>query len=363
MRIHLLCLLAPVALLASGCEGAECGDGTIERDGRCVPASETVGAARCGNGTMLVGDTCTPAREPTVCGPGTVREPDPQSGLVVCRPEGGGGGGCGAAITCPPPPAGKQTICGQLHDFETNERFEAPGALGERCAAGATTGPCALAIRAFDAIAFASNPGTAMPLAVEETYIDDCGRYRLAGITVPSGPFVGLGIDDAAPGMAGPLGVTNVVGLATPRAPDTATRGLEAFVAPKATTDAWAASGGPPLSTGIYAMVFRARRTGTALGAGVTATLAGNPVMAANDHYFAGCSSLRTSIDAAANATGGNGTALITGASVAQGVNYSGTGGLPPECAYSTHAGASLPNILFVQVVRPINATGMTCPL
>lgn len=362
MRIHLLCLWASAALLASaGCEGVECGPGTIERDGACVAADETVGAAKCGNGTTLVGDTCTPAREPTVCGPGTVREPDTQNGVVVCRPEGGGGGGCGAAVTCPAPASGKQTICGQLYDLETNERFEAAGALGARCEPGATTGPCALAIRAFDAVQFAMNPTMAMPLAVGESYLDDCGRYRLADITVPTGPFIGLGIDDAAPAMAGPLGITNVVGLATARAPDTAVKDFEAFIASKATTDAWTASGGPPLSGGIYAMLFRERRTGTALSAGVTATVNGAPVAAASDHYFAGCSSLRTSIDAAANATGGNGTALVTGATL--GNAYSGAGGLPAECRYSAHAGVALPNILFVQVARPTNNTGMTCPL
>jgi hypothetical protein len=109
-------------------------------------------------------------------------------------------------------------------------------------------------------------------------------------------------------------------------------------------------------------MVFRARRTGTALNAGVTATAMGAALPMARDHYFAGCSSLRTSIDAAANVTGGNGTALVTGANLGNGP-YSGAGGLPAECIYTSHAGIAIPNILFVQVVRPTNAPGMTCPL
>lgn len=364
MRISLLSVLAVAALLpGAGCKDVECGDGTIERDGACEPADEVIGDARCGPFTMLVGDACVPVHEPTTCGPGTVRETDAQTGLGTCKPDGGGGGGCGAPIACPDPTdGGKQTICGQLHDFETGEPFAADGATGARCAAGATTGPCALAIRAFDAIAFASNPGAATPLAVEDTYLDDCGRYRLQHITPPANPFVGLGIDDAAPAMAGPAGVTNTIGLATPRAVGAATKALEAFIATKATTDAWTASGGPPLSGGIYAMVFRARSEGAALAPGVTATRLGSPAPA-SDHYLGGCSSLRTSVDAAASATGGTGTALVTGASIADGVAYSGTGGLPAECRYTTHAGASLPNILFVQVLRPTNNTGMTCPL
>jgi hypothetical protein len=360
MRIYCFSLLVLAALLVGeGCKSVECGEGTIESNGDCVPADQTVAAARCGPFTMLVGDTCTPVNQPTKCGPGTVREADP-TGVGICKPA-GGGGGCGAPISCPTPATGKQTICGQLYDFATREPFEDAGAQGTRCAAGATMGPCALAVRAFDAIAFATSPGTATPLVVADTYVDDCGRYRLTDITPPTNPFIGLGIDDAAMAMAGPAGITNTVGLATPRAINTATKNLEAFVAPKATTDAWASSGGPALSGGIYAMVFRARSKGTAPNPGVTMTRNGTSVTA-NDHYFAGCSTLQTSIDTVATATGGNGTALVTGASLADGITaYSGTGGgLPAECSYSTHAGVALPFILFVQILRP---TGGTCTL
>jgi hypothetical protein len=367
MRVYLLSLLAPAALSAlfasGGCKSVECGDGTIERDGDCVPADVIVSEAKCGNFTMLVGDVCTPVHEPTVCAPGTVREVDPATGVGSCKPGDGASGGCGAPIVCPTPTAaGKQTICGQLFDFETNERFEATGATGARCTPGATAGPCALSIRAFDAVAFASNPATAMPLPVEDTYVDDCGRYRLQHITPPSNPFVGLGIDDASPADVGPAGITNIVGLATPGRPDTATRDFEAFVASKATTDAWAASGGPSLASGIFAMVFRARSKGAALSPGVTATRSGAAIPA-NDHYLGGCSSLRTAVDPAASATGGTGTALVTGAKLSDGFEYSGTGGLPPGCRYPGQAGASLSQLLFIQVLRPTSIAGMTCPL
>ncbi|HWO20704.1 MAG TPA: hypothetical protein VNO30_18180 [Kofleriaceae bacterium] len=364
MRVYLQSLLTAAALLPSGgCKAVECGEGTIESGGECVPADEIVSAAKCGPFTKLVGDMCTPVHDPTVCGPGTVRDVDPATGIGSCQPSSGAGGGCGAPIACPTPTAaGKQTICGQLYDFETSERFEATGATGARCTAVTADGPCALSIRAFDAIAFASNPQTAMPLAVEDTYVDDCGRYRLQHITAPSNPFVGLGIDDAAAAGTGPAGITNIVGLATPRVPDSATRDFEAFIARKATTDAWAASGGPPLSGGVYAMVFRARSKGAALNPGVMATRSGATIPA-NDAYLGGCGSLRTAVDTAATATGGTGTALVTGASVNDSVVYSGTGGLPPECRYTVHAGASIPQILFVQVLRPTSNAGMTCPL
>lgn len=356
MRILILSIVV-VPWLAAGCKSVECGDGTIERGGACVPADDTVSEAKCGPFTELAGGVCVPMFPPTVCDDGTtLPDVDPATGVTTCI--GTGTGGCSAPIACPTPVAGKQTICGQLFDFETNQPFAASGAMGTRCTGAATSGPCALAVRAFDAISFGMNPSTAVPLVVDETYVDDCGRYRLADITVPGGPFIGLGIDDANMAMAGPAGVTNTVGAATAKAAGEATRSFEAFVAPKTTTDAWAASGGPPMSGGIFAMVFRAGKTGAANQAGVTRA---GPTVGSN-YYFTAAQATRTTVDPAAIVTGANGTALVTGASLAQGFTFTGTG-LPPECQYSSHAGIALPFILFIQVARPINAPGMTCPL
>lgn len=361
MRSYLLSLLSLTALASgAGCKDVECGEGTIERDGACTPADTTVATARCGAFTELVGGVCKPTFPPTVCDDlTTLPDVDPATGVTTCI--GTGMAGCNAPLPCPTPAAGKQTICGQIYNFETDQPFAEAGAMGTRCAAGATTGPCALGIRAYDAIAFGSNPGAAQPLAVGETYIDNCGRYRLADITPPPGPFVGLGIDDAAMAGAGPAGVTNTIGIATGKVVDAATRGLEGFIVPRTTTDAWAASGGPPLAGGIYAMVFRAGRSGRSNRPGVTMTFDGNTTPA-NDHYFTPAQMTRTTIDPAANVTGMNGTALVTGAMVGNGLKYSGMG-LPAECQYTTHAGASLPMIVFIQVLRPIDRIGMTCPL
>lgn len=352
-----LAALGPFAVLATGCKSVDCGDGTIERNGSCQAADQTTAAAKCGPFTELVGDQCVPQFPPTVCDDGTTEaDPDPQTGVTTCI--GTGGGGCSAPLACPSPAPGTQTICGQLFDFETGAAFAASSASGERCTAPAASGPCSIGIRAYDAIAFGSSPTTAEPLAVGDTYLDDCGRYRLSNVVVSAvGPFVGLGIDDA---MMGPPGTTVTIGVALPKAADTASRGIEGFVAPLATTTKWQASGGPSLAGGIYAMVFRAASTGSALKAGVTATLMGNPI-AGNDSYFAAGETTRATIDPAANATGANGTALVTAASVAQGVEYSGTSGdLPPSCTYSKHAGVALSGIVFIQVLRPI---GAGCPL
>jgi len=80
------------------------------------------------------------------------------------------------------------------------------------------------------------------------------------------------------------------------------------------------------------------------------------------DHYFVATETARHTIDAAATATGNNGTVLVTGASVGDGPVYGGIGGgLSSDCVWETHAGASLANIVSVQDFRPQDAVGQTC--
>ncbi len=356
MHLRIVLLVLPAALAAS-CKSVDCGDGTTERDGRCVPSNETVGTALCGPFTELRGNQCAPTFPPTLCDPATTAPDVDELGVTTCV--GTGAGGCAAKLACPAPTDGTQTICGQLYDFENNQPVAQPGATGAQCAQGATTLPCSLGIRAYDAVAFATISGT-MPLTTGPVYIDDCGRYKVPGITPPSGPFVALAIDDADPTKPGPLGTTNAVGLATPKAMNTATKDFEAFVVRPATSAGW--TGGPPLDAmnGIYAAVYRGHRAGMDLAAGVTFTVNGNPDV--NRDYYLTNTANRTAVDGAATATGLNGTALFTKATLANEL-YSGKGGLPPECVWDGHPGASIPYVVFIQIFRPTNAPSMTCPL
>ncbi len=350
-------LSVSLSLTMTACKSVDCGDGTIERGGTCVPADETVGSAKCGPFTELVGDQCVPQFPPTVCDNGTTQPDIDENGVTTCIGTGTGG------FACPPPAAGKQTICGQIIDLASNQPFSAPGAMCVPCTAVTATGPCSLAIRAFDAIAFGTDPQTATPLVTGPVVIDDCGRYKVPDITVPSGPFIGLGIDDADGAKQGPAGTTNTVGIATPKLAGTATKDFEGYIATKATTDMWEASGGPPISGGVYVPIFRAASAGTTNQSGVTVTRSGSTIPA-DDYYFAAAQVGHTTIDSAATATGANGTALITNAMVSESAAYSAqVGPLPAECRWELHAGASLPFILFVQVFRPTNAIGKTCPL
>lgn len=360
--------LVTIALLSAsllgGCKSTECGEGTLERDGTCVPADETISAAACGAFTELRGGVCVPQFPPTVCDPSTTEaDTDDSTGVTTCI--GTGVAGCAAPLACPAPAAGKQTICGRLYDFETGAEFAAAGATGVRCTTPTADGPCSLGIRAFDAFSFALDPtcagaGTCL-LQTGEVYIDDCGRYRVPDIEQTANlRFVGLGIDDAAPANAGPPGTTNTIGIARAAMADETVRDFEGFVAPKATTDKWVASGGPAISSGIYAMIFRAAKTGLENRDGVAVLRNGAPAPD-QDHYFVAAQTTRSDIDPAALVTGVNGTALVTGATVMDGT-YSGSG-LPPECRYTQHVGASLPQVLFIQIARPIDTPGMTCPL
>jgi hypothetical protein len=356
-------LLALVAALAAGCKSVDCGEGTTERNGSCVAAAETVGTATCGPFTELHGGQCGPVLPPTVCDPATTTPDVDAMGVTTCI--GTGGGGCAAKLACPAPTDGKQTICGRIYDFENNQPLAQAGATGAQCpASGVTTGPCALGIRTYDAVALAMAPMTAPVLPNGGVYLDDCGRYRISEITVPTSPFIALALDDAT--MPGPAGVTNAVGVATGAAANTATKDLEAFVVRAATYAGW--TGGPSLTAGIYAPVYRGHRTGTDLAAGVTFTYGPAatppPVLtdANRDFYFTAGSTNRTTLDPAAGATTTSGTALVSGANL--GELYSGQGGgLPPECRWELHAGAAIPGAIFVQIFRPTNAPGQTCNL
>lgn len=354
-------LLALLAALLPSCKTVDCGPGTTERNGSCVESNATVSAARCGPFTVLQGDTCVPMFPPTTCDPATTApDTDLSTGVTTCI--GTGGGGCAARLACPNPTgSGTQTICGQIFDFETNQPFSAPGAMGNKCSPGATSGPCALGIKAYDAAAFAASMGASPPLTTGEVYLDDCGRYQVPNIPITGlmAPLVALGIDDADATKRGPLGITNAVGLATAAAA-VATKDFDAFVVPKTTSDKWA--GMPPfdMTHGIFAPIYHAHRTGLDLQSGVMFKAA-TGTATTTVFYLGGTT--RATIDTAATATAANGTALvgITGGAVTD--QYTGLGGLPAECQWELHGAASIPFAIFIQSFRPISAPNKTCML
>ncbi|HEY5945732.1 MAG TPA: hypothetical protein VIV40_09585 [Kofleriaceae bacterium] len=375
MRTHILLLISAAALATTaGCNQIECGDGTIERDGKCEPPNVTSDPAKCGAFTELIGDQCVPKFPPTVCEDGTtVADTDPTTGVITCKGE-GGLLPCGATdiarspqYTCPiPTGATKQNICGQIYDFQDGKEFRLAGAtMGTKCSptSPATTGPCALQIVAYDALTFAMAPTTTPPLPVGSVTIDECGRFKILDIeTNGTGPFIGIGVDDAGMPL-GPSGITVTAAVATGKLAKSSTSEVEAFIVKPSTTQLWA-SGGPPLSGGIYAPVYRAHKLPStdpfAPQMGVTFARSG-VALPANDYYFQAAIVDRTTVDGAATATGANGTALVTNATTNDSVSYGGLGGLGNGCKWELHAGASLPGIVFIQIFRKADITGQTC--
>jgi hypothetical protein len=359
MRLAIPLLLA-TAFAVTSCTSVECGPGTIERAGECAPPDVTTGTGMCGPGTKLEGDRCVSTIQ---CDPATsMAVVDPMTGETTCV--GIGAGGCGA---CPLPASPtKQTICGQIYDFETNLPFRDAGATGQRCATGATSGPCALKLTAYDAIAFGTNPMTATPLNVGDECIDDEGHYRLQDIDIPPSLFVGLGLDDAAMADVGPTGITNSVGIAVPKLGMSATKDVEHWIVRPATTASWQASGGPMIANGVFAGIFRAHAcpdsgcTGDPLApqAGVVFV---KP--AGVSYYFGATEAGHATIDPVAAMTGANGTGLLAGVSLADGFTFSGMNGITDatDCRWETHAAVALPYIVFIQIFRKQSQLGKTC--
>jgi hypothetical protein len=372
MRVASLMFLAFATTAAPACKSIECGTGTIERDGTCAPSDETVGTAECGPFTTIMGNQCVPIYPPTICEPGTTTEDTGSDGVTTCRGT-GGPAGCNSDIPCPNPSSGKQTICGQIYNFEDNTKFQG-AATGAACAGTETTGPCALQIVAYDAVAFAHNstmmpPVATTPQAVGKVVIDDCGRYAVEDITPPGTPFLALGFDDRGQPL-GPTGVTVTTGVALPSAADTKTQKFEAFVLDQSVIGTWTASGGPSFANGIYASVFRAHTCddGTCIGdsfanqSGVQITKS-SVVNGANDFYFLAADGMTRQHVDAVNSTSANGTGLLINASVDDSLAYSGTMGITDttNCQWESHAAANVPGLLFIQIYRKTRKLGKTC--
>ncbi len=364
MRNQTILLSLLASSLAGGCKPLECADGTIERDGMCFAPDTEVPAAKCGPFTEVVNDKCVPMFPPTECDPSsTEANVDPTTGVTTCIGT-STGDSCGA-----PSASGKQTICGQIYDFETNLPF-ASSSDCKQCdpAMPTATGPCALKLRAYNAVDFAG--GAPTELSVGKVFLDTCGKYKLQEVdTNAAGPFIGIGVDDAA-GL-GPTGVTVTAAVAVKTVEKTAVKDFEAWIVKPQTAAGW---GNNLLMTGVYAAVYRAHKVKpndpTQMPADLLVGQAGvkaatntatnpTPVPAANDFYFGPTAADRMTITTDAS-TGVNGTALVNNASLAQNLYY-GAGGLGTGCIWEGHAAASLPGIVFIQVFRKLAATPGSC--
>ncbi|MCE9574631.1 MAG: hypothetical protein K8W52_15895 [Deltaproteobacteria bacterium] len=351
-------------LTQTSCTTVECGDGTIERNGACEPADTATNDAVCGPGTHLEQMLCVPDAE-TVCDPAsTTEEVDPVTHVVTCV--GTGMSGCGTALACGNASGGKMNVCGQLIDAETNQPIAQAGATGAPCdlANPAATGPCSMIVNFYDAIQFVTSqsPMKLNDPVANPVYIDDCGRFRIKNLPVPSNGFLGIEIDDN-----GGADVHTRSGVAIAVAPNK-TFAVEAYSVKKTTDAAWTAAVGlgPSPSLGDRGAWLGIFRYNSQPVEGVTVTRNGSPVPAADDFAFSDNSTTARTTPVASGTpqvTGKNGSMLLLNSTL---VGHSGTGGtgVPGTCKWASALGDSVTNAYIIQTRDAVLATDTTvlCP-
>jgi hypothetical protein len=356
-RTHwIIAALGALAVSQVGCTNVDCGDGTIDKNGACVPAQDSTNNASCGPGTVLKAGQCVPDHV-TMCDPSTTITQTDSQGNVTCV--GTGTQGCGAPIGCPAPAQGKVTICGQLLDLETSAPIADGNATGKACTATTSSGPCSMTIKAYDAIAFAGDPTGAAELTHDPIVIDDCGRYRVANIQPNGAAFIGIGLDDA---MGAP-DTHRLSGVAIPTVASKAAPGIPAYAMKTSTDTSWTSqaglTGGSFADRGVYVGIFL---HGTMPVSGVKVVRGGvtNP---AQHFYFKDTDpSMRSMIDTAATATGVNGTAVTIGNGSL--TTYTGSGSEPANCKWPSLMGDEIPMVAFIEPLVAVLASNpnMNCP-
>ncbi len=368
MRNHTCLTLATAALAAAAavsslsCTSVECGEGTVEKDGACVAGVGTDNGG-CGPGTKLgAAGTCVPSPV-VVCDDDTTQpQVDPDTGVVTCIGSGATRTMCETELPCPAPQAMKLTVCGRLYDTQTDQLVApAVGFTGQPCSATmpATSGPCALEVKFYDALEFSMNPSGAMQILPVKYELDDCGRFVAENLTRPAFGFLGIGTDDRTGGADN----HKQTGAATPNAAAAPARNFRAYVTRNATDQAWTTTSGIAGATfsarGVLAAVFRHR------GLPVTGVRIrrNQNLIPADDYYFSDTGVTRSTVlphVANTDATGPNGTALVI--NVASATNHDGVGAEPTGCRWPESLAAAIPTVVFVQLKDAETSGGVPCP-
>lgn len=365
MRTYLgVSLVAAAAGLVNvSCSQVECGQGTVERDGTCVPSDQATTPDMCGGigpfATVLGLDGKCETETPTVCDDVTTREEvDSETGVTTCI---GIAGGCSNEIDCPDPDSGKATLCGRIWDSELETPIpEAATNPTVRCnpASPTTDGPCSLRLRFFDALDFAMNPSGAMPIQPEGgVYTDGCNRYKGHNMTRATFGFIGIAVDDA-PGIT-PVTPHALTGVATSNAFASPGEQFHAYATKVSTDQKWHTTSGIGgasfASRGVLAIVFD--HNGPVSGVQVRRNGA---LIPADDYYFSDTMSARMTVDPARTNTGPNGTVLVINSNTP--IEHDGVGAEPSGCQWPANLAASIPGVVFMQIKEAQTAAGAACP-
>lgn len=237
-------------------------------------------------------------------------------------------------LRCPEAAAGTFAVCGTLHDVETGEPLRT-----------------ALDVRAYDAVAFASNPDAATPLSARSIVADASGRFHVVDAAVPT-LGTALITSGAASATDHVLSGTSMPVAGGDRLTDAWLPALR-----RSTVDAWTSS------AAIYA-------TGTFADSGaVLSVFIGDDGPAAGveavvpspdtSFYFDAASSAIVDVDPTATHTGADGAALTIRTGLD---NHSGQGGEPAGCEWPSALAASVPGLVWVlQQVAVVSGTSFPC--
>ncbi len=319
-----------LGMAAAGCElGSRCGHGTVDRSGVCEVWDPNGPSQWCGTDTHFDGETqtCVPDYPRTTCDPSSTATVTGYDGNLVCVSEVGP-----CAYTCPETDPDRVTLCGLLVDFENGSPVGTPSFHPGVCdpSSPSSSGPCALSVSFYDAVAFAQDPSSAQPLRPGDLTVTDCGNVVAHNLPVPPSGLLAVLVDDAGP--LDDYDASTVV-VAT-RAGDWI--GNESLYAVRRATDqSWTQSAGDPFAgqsfgdVGVYVPTFRWHLAPVS-GVGI----AGDGSTAA--YFFSDAApEQRTTVNATQTRTGVNGTALVVGTPAA---NYQAFGG-PAGCSWPALVG------------------------
>ena len=344
-------ILAMTAFVCASCQNLECGDNTIERDGKCV-ASTLPPDKECGPGTAFDPGSgrCLSV---LTCGENTIAVTT-DAGVPVCVGI-GGSVDCNQPIPCPPPDGDSMTVCGRIYDLEDSTPLDdANSSNGEPYRD--------VVIRIYDPLALATEQN---PTVVKTGAPDACGRFAITDVPISALPstFIAIVTDDAG-------STDNLVraGIADNAAVGSVLTNLRAWVFRRSTDASWSSQAGLSGDSfgvrGVYAQIFL---SGTPLPpfatgrptTGVTAAVVGatRDPRPNDDFYFTDADPvLRRTVSPTRDNTGANGTALLINAGLG---SYSGVGNEPPSTCWAKSLAASPANSAFVQE-RIANAE--SCP-
>lgn len=358
--------IASISSVSLSCDVLECGPGTAEKNGECVPADGVLPEnIFCDVGTHYDGalQSCVPDTAPTICDEATTTPiVDPITGIITCQ---GTGGGNACEAPCPQPTAGKNTVCGRLVDAETGDYITMPGdPQGTDCEdvpEAERSGPCAMKVEFYDALGFAQNPTGTAPLNAEEIVVNDCGWFKGTNIPTPALGFLAVSADDAD---GSGLDKWVLTGVAFPVAPGDRRPEQVTYVVSNDTDDTWTDSGGFPFGTstsfadkGVFFPIFLLEGEPVA-GVKITRDPAG--VVANDDYYFSDTNPhTRATVDATQDATGANGAGLMVNSPL---VDHGGTGGdLPTGCVWPPDLAKSIPGVVFANERYAVDEQGDDC--